>query len=145
MDPQQEPINSVIIRLRERGYRLTPQRMTVLKTLIGSQEHLSVEEIYERIRIDYPMTGLATIYKTVALLKEMGVISELNLSGSNTRYDGSNNGPHPHFVCDVCHAIIDLDNGILKDLAETVAERSGYQIVKTRLDFFGTCPNCQSG
>jgi Fur family peroxide stress response transcriptional regulator len=119
--------------------------MAVLKTLIGSKEHLSVEDIHERIQADYPMTGLATVYKTVALLKEMGEITELNIGNDYARYDGSDEIPHPHFVCMECKLIIDLEHDILGSLPEEIAEKTGYKIVNTRLDFYGVCPKCQSG
>ena len=70
-DPEAR-LDELTTGLRERGNRLTPQRMTVLKVLTASEEHPSVEQIYERVKVDFPMTSLATIYKTVTLLKEMG-------------------------------------------------------------------------
>ena len=63
-------LNQMIIKLRKQGFRLTPQRLAILKILASSEEHLSVEKIYERVKTDYPVTSLATIYKTVAVLKD---------------------------------------------------------------------------
>ena len=100
-----EQVESIVVQLRDRGMRLTPQRLAVLKTIIGNKEHLNADEIYERVRGDYPMIGLATIYKTVTMLKEMGAISELNFSHHSARYDGSGAPPHPHFVCNYCNQI----------------------------------------
>ena len=75
-DPEAR-LDEMITRLKERGHRLTPQRMAVLKILAVSEGHPSVEQIYERVKVDFPMTSLATVYKTVALLKEMGEVLEL--------------------------------------------------------------------
>jgi Fur family peroxide stress response transcriptional regulator len=144
MDMQQERINNLVTSLREKGYRLTPQRMAVLKIVIGNQEHLSAEEIYARARVDYPMMGLATVYKTIAMLKDMGEIVALNFHNQGSRYDGSGQEPHPHFICNGCHAIIDLDNVPIDDLSVKIAAKTGYHITDYRLDFFGLCPNCQS-
>jgi len=123
--------------------RITPQRVAVLKILIGNQEHLSTDDIYARVREDYPMIGLATVYKTVAMLKDLGEISELNFSNDSARYDGSGKLPHPHFVCNRCNAITDLDENILENLSKNIAQKTGCQITNYRLDFFGICLNCQ--
>jgi Fur family peroxide stress response transcriptional regulator len=144
-------INHLVARLRERGLRLTPQRMAVLKTLIGNKKHLSAEEIFEQVRVDYPMIGLATVYKTVSMLKEMGEITELNFGNQGARYDGSGETSHPHLVCTHCNCVLDVDDIIdleptlLETLQNKVREKSGYKIINYRLDFFGICPNCQSG
>jgi Fur family peroxide stress response transcriptional regulator len=65
-------LDELIVRLREQRHRLTPQRMAVLRILAVSEGHPSVEQIYQRVKADFPMTSLATVYKTVTLLKEMG-------------------------------------------------------------------------
>lgn len=144
MQNQQHRIDDLVAKLRQSGLRLTPQRMAVLKTIIGSQEHLSAEEIYARVRVDYPMIGLATIYKTIAVLKDMGEIIALNFDNQGSRYDTSGQDPHPHFICNRCHAIIDLDNESLENLSAKIAASTGFHITDYRLDFFGLCQNCQS-
>lgn len=144
MCTQQKQVDELIIRLRERGLRMTPQRMAVLKTLIGSKEHLSAEEIFEHVRVDFPMIGLATVYKTISMLKEMGEINELVFSNAGARYDGSGEAPHPHFICNQCNRIYDIEDSVLENLPVNIAEKTGYEITNYRLDFFGLCPNCQS-
>jgi Fur family peroxide stress response transcriptional regulator len=136
-------IDQIVVRLRENGMRVTPQRVAVLKTLIGNNEHLSAEAIYERIRADHPMIGLATVYKTVSMLKEMGEITELNFDKGCALYDGSGTTPHPHFICTQCNTIIDIVDKDLESLPGDVALKTGFQIINYRLDFFGVCPNCQ--
>jgi len=138
----QARLEKAIARLREQGHRLTPQRMAVLRVLLENAEHLSAEQIYERVRADFPMTSLATIYKTVAMLKKMGEIAELRFSDDSNRYD-SRLHPHPHLICIKCKKIIDMDIANLAALAEQVARQTDYQIVNSRLDFFGICPQCR--
>ncbi len=144
METQKQRIDDLVAKLRKRGLRLTPQRLAVLQTVIGSQEHLSAEEIYERVRVDYPMIGLATVYKTIAVLKDMGEIVVLNFDNQSTRYDGSGQDHHSHFICKNCHAIIDLENEDLEKLSAKIATKTGFQITDYRLDFFGVCLKCQS-
>jgi Fur family peroxide stress response transcriptional regulator len=138
-----QKIDEIVVRLRECGMRVTPQRMAVLNTLIGNKEHLSAEAIYDRVRVDYPMIGLATVYKTVSMLKEMGEITELNFDNDCALYDGSGESPHPHFICTQCGSIIDIDDADLEALPSEVAQKIGYEISNYRLDFFGICPNCR--
>ena len=136
-------LDEVVSRLREDGHRLTPQRMAVIKTLIGNREHLSAEQIYQRVRIDFPMTSLATVYKTVTVLREMGEIQEISLDGEGKHFDGGSPDAHPHLICTVCKRIEDIDVSGLSDLPAEVARRTGYRIQRHRLDFFGVCPLCQ--
>ncbi|MBC8447604.1 MAG: transcriptional repressor [Chloroflexi bacterium] len=143
MTASQARLDELISRLRERGYRLTPQRMAVLKVLARSEGHPSVEQIYEQVKVDFPMTSLATIYKTVTLLREMGEVLELGFSDDSNRYDGNKPYPHPHLICIKCRNIMDPEIGTLSELPLEVAERTGYRIVNHRLDFFGICPQCQ--
>jgi len=132
-----------IARLKERGYRLTPQRKAVLRVLAESERHPSVEQIYARVKKDFPMTSLATVYKTVTLLKDMGEVLELGFSDGSNRYDGNKPYPHPHLICIQCKRILDPDINALSDLPREVAESTGYRVVSHRLDFFGVCPDCQ--
>jgi Fur family peroxide stress response transcriptional regulator len=133
-----------IRKLRECGCRLTPQRRAVLKILIEDRDHPSVEQIYDQVKQGFPMTSLATVYKTVALLKEMGEVREIEFGQGRNRYDGYDPSLHPHLICVECKRIVDLDLPALSELVETVAQQKGYQILRHRFDFFGICPQCQA-
>jgi len=141
-DPQAR-LDEMITRLKERGHRLTPQRMAVLKILTANEGHPSVEQIYECVKVEFPMTSLATIYKTVTLLKEMGEVLELGFSDGSNRYDGIRPDSHPHLICTKCKNIVDLQVATLSGLPQEIAQSTGYQMVSHRLDFFGICPQCQ--
>jgi Fur family peroxide stress response transcriptional regulator len=143
MVESQVRLEGIVARLREQGYRLTPQRMAVLRVLVNDEAHPSVEQIYERVKVDFPMTSLATIYKTVSVLKEMGEVLELGFGEGCNRYDGNKPYPHPHLICVECKSVSDLDMDILGELPQAVAQRTGYRIVNYRFDFFGVCPACQ--
>jgi Fur family peroxide stress response transcriptional regulator len=136
-------LDEMITKLKERGHRLTPQRMAVLKILAASEGHPSVEQVYEHVKVDFPMTSLATIYKTVTLLKEMGEVLELGFSDDSNRYDGNKPYPHPHLICTECRNILDPEVVSLGELRQEVARSTGYRIMSHRLDFFGVCPQCQ--
>ncbi len=142
MEPQAR-LNDLVARLKDRGCPMTPQRMAVIRALVTSRDHPSVEQLYAQVKADFPMTSLATIYKTLTLLKEMGEVLEISLGDGTNRYDGAVPGPHPHLICVRCRRIADLVGPALSRLPTRAAERSGYQVLGYRLDFFGVCPQCQ--
>jgi Fur family peroxide stress response transcriptional regulator len=137
-------LQSLVAKIRERGGRLTPQRVAVLRVLVTSDGHPSVEQIHEQIKADFPTTSLATIYKTVTLLKEMGEVLELGFADGSNRYDGNNPHPHPHLVCTQCGEIRDLDVPALGKLLNQVSQDVGYEIVGHRFDLYGICSRCQA-
>jgi len=150
MDQTEKRIKDLVGRLRECGFRLTPQRMAIIDTVIGNKEHLSVDEIYERVHADFPMIGLATVYKSISMLKDMGEINELNFLNDSARFDGSGGTPHPHIICTQCKTVLDI-NGYLeirgqpiKNLPKEIGDKTGFEINNFRLDFFGICPTCQA-
>ncbi|MGD0006541.1 MAG: transcriptional repressor [Anaerolineaceae bacterium] len=134
---------ALVDKLKQHGHRITPQRAAILKVFTESQDHPSVEQVYEQIKADFPMTSLATIYKTVTLLKEEKEILELGFANESSRYDGNKPYPHPHLICVRCHRIIDPEIELFNELPQELAQKYGYQIVNQRVDFFGICPECQ--
>ena len=139
----QSRIDTMLAKLKSRDFRITPQRYAVLRILAASEEHPSVAEIYESVRVEFPTTSLATVYKTVSLLKEIGEVLELGFHDGNNRYDGNRPFPHPHVICTQCRKIMDPELVSLDSLSEEMSRMTGYRIISHRLDFFGMCPDCQ--
>jgi Fur family peroxide stress response transcriptional regulator len=135
-------LDDLLQRLRAQGCRVTPQRMAVLRILLTNQEHLTVEEIFARVRTDYPMTSLGTIYNTVNLLKEMGEVLEIGMGHGSNHYDGYHPEPHPHLICVKCNIIQDADIPNLEALSQNILRATGFQVLNHRFDFFGICPQC---
>jgi len=133
----------MLAKLRERDFRITPQRMAVVKILASGKGHPSVESIYEKVRKDFPTISVATVYKTVTLLKELNEVLELGFPRGSNRYDGSKPYPHPHLICTECRKIVDPDLASLTDMTKELISDTGFHIVSHRLDFFGICPDCQ--
>jgi Fur family peroxide stress response transcriptional regulator len=141
--PAQQRLDQMLSKLRDHDFRITPQRLAVLKVLAASDGHPSVERIYDTVRAQFPTTSIATIYKTVALLKQENELIEISFPDGSNRYDGNKPYPHPHLICTRCKKIIDPDLSSLEDLAKEVAQETGFQITNHRLDFFGICRECQ--
>ncbi len=137
-------LNQMLSKLKAHNFRLTPQRMAVLKVLAVSEGHPTVERIYETVRAEFPTTSIATIYKTVNLLKQLNEVLELGFPDGSNRYDGNKPYPHPHVICTQCQKIIDPNLGSLQDLTNEIIKETGFQILTHRVDFFGTCRDCQS-
>jgi Fur family peroxide stress response transcriptional regulator len=139
----QSRLDQMLAKLKTRNFRITPQRLAILKILASSAGHPSVERIFEQVKENFATTSLATIYKTVLLLKQLNEVLELGFPDGSNRYDGNRPYPHPHIICIRCKRIMDPDLGSIPQLAAEAAQKTGYQIVDHRLDFFGICPKCQ--
>ncbi len=141
-DPQQR-FETIVQKMRENSHKLTPQRLAVARILACSEGHPSVEAIYERLRDDYPTMSLATVYRSVMLIKSLGEVLELGFPDGGNRYDGNKPYPHPHVICVNCKKIIDPELPSLQDLTREVTAASGFKILTHRMDFFGICGACQ--
>ena len=137
-------MHKMVETLRENQYRITPQRLAILKVLAESKGHPSVESIYAQVKPDFPTTSLATIYKNITVLKELDQVLELGFSDDSNRYDGNKPYDHPHVVCIHCKRILDPDVAALKDMTQELMRETGFKIIRHRLDFFGICPDCQA-
>jgi Fur family peroxide stress response transcriptional regulator len=139
----EDRVRRLVTALRAGRHRLTPQRLAVLRVLTENPGHPSVEQVYEEVRRQHPMISRATVYKTVETLKGMGEVLELEFSGTGNRYDGRRVEPHPHLICRGCGSIRDLElPGLMREATE-VAEKTGYELLGHRLDFYGLCPDCR--
>ena len=139
----EERLEQMVKRLKDNDHRITPQRYAVLKALSDSQDHPSAESIYEGLVAHYPTMSLATVYKTLKLLKQKGEVLELEFSELGNRYDGNKPYPHPHVICTECGKIVDPSTFDLKEITEKMMQETGFKIKSHRLDFYGLCLNCQ--
>ena len=135
--------DELISVLKERDYRLTPQRVELVRLIAASVGHPSVAQLYAQIKIQFPTMSQATVYKTLALLKEMDQVLEIDL-GDDRHYDGNRPNPHPHLICLQCKKIIDGEIEIDLPTIHKLEKSSGYTIVRTQINFYGFCPECRA-
>ena len=136
-------MEQMVSRLKNGEHRITPQRLAIFKVLANSVGHPSAEDIHSALVEHYPTMSLATVYKTLALLKQEGEVLELQFSDLGNRYDGNKPYPHPHVICTGCGDIVDPSFLDLDDITKKMTDDTGFKIVAHRLDFYGICPECQ--
>jgi Fur family peroxide stress response transcriptional regulator len=140
-DPEAR-FNEMLALLKERDFRLTPQRVELVRLIAVSEGHPSAAQLYAKIQEIFPTMSQATVYKTLALLKEMNQVLEIDLR-DDSHYDGNRPGAHPHLICTKCNQIVDgeleMDSSMLKKLEDA----SGYQILRLQVTFYGLCPDCK--
>ena len=134
--------DELITALKERDFRLTPQRVGLVRLIASSEGHPTAAQLYARIKRQYPTMSQATVYKTLALLKELGQVLEIDLR-DDSHYDGNRPQPHPHLICMKCNKIVDgeisLDQGSIRKMEKV----SGYTILRPQISLFGLCPDCK--
>jgi len=129
--------------LQAKGYRLTPQRMMVVEALHRVDEHISADEIYTQVLANYPYANISTVYRTLELLKELGLVTEIALRDGRVRYHPAEKGHHHHLVCHKCGKTIDLPESSLLSLEETLFHDYQFKADLKHLAMFGLCADCQ--
>jgi Fe2+ or Zn2+ uptake regulation protein len=128
--------------LRQQGYRLTPQRLAVLRILRESDGHLSPMEIYQRAIEDVPGITEPTVYRSLNFLVEHGLVLASHSGGSRVAYEFAEHD-HIHLTCRHCAASLEIDPGQLAVLYQNLSSQTGFAIDRTHMTLFGLCPDCQ--
>ncbi|MFC2012011.1 Fur family transcriptional regulator [Chloroflexota bacterium] len=134
--------HDMVSELSEQGYRLTPQRMMIISAVERSDYHISAEEIYSQVVTRYPNVNISTVYRTLELLKKLGLVTETDLGEGRVRYHPADKGHHHHLVCQECGAIIDLDESFLSPLKSSLLKEYKFSADLRHLAILGRCVNC---
>ncbi|MCL2475164.1 MAG: transcriptional repressor [Chloroflexi bacterium] len=134
--------NSYDQTLRQKGYRLTPQRAMVLEAIEHATSHISTEEIYTPIAKKYPNVNISTVYRTLELLTELSLVTATNMGDGTLRYHASGKGRHHHLICNKCGKIIDINEYDLQELKDSLLANYGFAAELKHVAFFGCCPAC---
>ena len=122
--------------LRRRGHRLTPQREMIVEAVAHAGRHLTAEEVFELVRERSNAVNIATVYRTLDLLTELGLFSRSDLHGGTTCYAAPQHGPHCHLVCRRCRTVIEallVQDGVSEKSARSVREKMNNNEIKTYL------------
>jgi len=137
----EERITSI---LRQRGYKLTPQRRAVLDVIAHNQGHLTPAALYDRVHQQYPGIGLVTIYRALGLLARLGLICEVHAGGNCRSY--LLRGPsehHHHLICSGCGTVVDFADCDLAQVTERISRKTGFEIDSHLVEFVGRCQDCR--
>ena len=122
--------------------RETRQREAILNVLRATDSHPTADWIYDEVRKTMPGLSKGTVYRNLKILQEAGEISELNLSGTVSRFEGRQKN-HYHFRCDGCGRVFDLDEPVNNELDNRVAQKTSFKVSCHQLEFRGLCIDCQ--
>ena len=136
--------HQIVGRLREWGVRVTPQRLAIAEAVLNSEDHPSVQQIFERVRDHFPSMTLATIYATLDVLEKSGLIQELPFP-QFSRYE-SNMDPHVNLVCIQCGNVIDsiVGQDAVVRLRDQISGQANFRVAWQRVDFHGWCRRCSA-
>jgi len=129
---------------RAAGRRLTSQRRLILEVLEKSEEHLDAERLYGQAKTHSPSISLATVYRTLAVLKEMGLVEEHRLGEEHSHYESVRRGPHYHFTCLKCGKVIEFDTPLVAQIEQTLNQQEGVRVTSAHLHLSGYCAHCQN-
>jgi len=134
-------LEALSLKLEARGYRVTPPRRAVLAAILQQQGHFTVDDLLHRCR----GAGRATVFRTIRLLTDLGVVCRVLLDDGSLHYRLSQRSQHHHhLVCMGCGKVQDLDDCAVSDLVRELSGSSGYEIEGHWLEFYGHCAACRS-
>jgi Fur family transcriptional regulator, ferric uptake regulator len=130
-------------RLREKGYRLTPQRELILGA-VEELGHATPDEVLAEVRTHSTAVNASTVYRTLEVLEELGLVRHAHLSDRAPTYHSTTEHEHFHLVCRNCHRVISVDPDVLTPLSSRLAADHGFSVDVGHLTVFGTCGECAS-
>ena len=131
----------LVSQLRERGMRVTPQRIVIHRELCGHSQHMTAEQVLARVSEVLPGTSLPTVYSTLELLEVLGLVRRVGTGNGAVVFD-SRVEPHAHTVCRRCGAMADLEGTAAPEDALSRAGATGFVPDHAQLVVWGLCPDC---
>jgi Fur family ferric uptake transcriptional regulator len=131
--------------MQRHGLRSTEQRRVVTELFFASDGHLSIEDLLEKVRVEEPGIGYATVYRTLKLLKDCGLAFERHFGDGVSRYEVAwEDEHHDHLICVECQKIVEFEDEEIERLQRAVAEKHGFKLVRHKLELYAECadPNC---
>ena len=142
---QRDELNLLLARyMSENGLKSTRQRSLIIDIFFGMSGHLSVEEVWSRVRQDDARVSVATVYRTMKLLAESGLAHARNFGDGQTRYEPAvGREHHDHLICTRCGTIIEFENDQIERMQDAVAKRHGFKVTSHKMELYGLCKSCQ--
>ena len=135
-------------KLSEGGYKMTPQRKEILQIFVEHEGHMRAEDVYKILRENDSDIGLATVYRSLDLLSELGILVQVDFGDGCARYELNNADPkihhHHHLICLKCKKVIEFEEDLLEVMEAYIEKKSGFQIKNHEVKFFGYCNDCKN-
>ncbi|MFQ5596358.1 MAG: Fur family transcriptional regulator [Anaerolineae bacterium] len=128
--------------LRQAGLRMTPQRLMVMDAVFHHDGHITAEDIHARVQTLYPYVDLSTVYRTLQVLKEQGIVAELQMSGGPTQYEALLDDSHHHAICRRCGAMLELEPETLEPIRQQLLIKHGFSAEFAHMAISGLCEAC---
>ncbi len=127
------------------GLKTSKQREVIVEVFFGTQRHVSIEELLDRVRLQHPHIGQATVYRTMKLLTQCGLAESRQFGDGHTRYEVRNaqEEHHDHLICTACGTIVEFVNTQIEALQARVAKSHGFMVSHHKMELYGLCPNCR--
>lgn len=130
--------------LADQNLKMTPQRRLILDTFIKHDDHLSSEDLYAKVKRRDKSIGQATVYRTLKLLNEAGIIEPLDFADGVTRYEMSyGTSHHDHLICERCGENIEIFDETIEDRQDELAKEHGFTLLRHKMYLYGICSNCR--
>lgn len=131
--------------LKKNSLKFTIQREVILETLYKSDEHLTPESLHHLIQENFPdlKTGIATVYRTLALLEESNMVTSLSFGAQGKKYELGAKEHHDHMICTSCGTITEFVDEEIEKRQDSIAEQLGFKISDHSMQIYGVCKNCQ--
>jgi Fur family ferric uptake transcriptional regulator len=129
--------------LRQSGYRLTPQRMLITSAVRHAGRHITAGEILEQVQASYPYVDISTVYRTLGVLKQLGLVAETALGGPEACFEWLEAHRHHHLICRRCGAVTSLDHVYMENLGAEIMADYGFRPDLDHFAIFGLCSACQ--
>ncbi len=134
--------HTLVQDFRGQGYRLTPQRDIILRAIHDAEGHFTAEQVYQQVSAHSPAVNLATVYRTLELLCQLGIVCEIDLGRTSREYELRHDRPHHHLVCTQCGATMAFPHDLIEPLAASLRDELGFKADLKHLSVFGLCRHC---
>ena len=131
--------------LKKNTLKFTSQREAILSTLYENPQHFTSENLYLLVKQKHPKLsiGIATIYRTLALLEENGLVSSISLGVQGKKFEIANKPHHDHLICESCGKIVEFENEQIEDLQHQIAKENDFVLTDHLMQLYGICAECQ--
>lgn len=137
------PGHDYLSTLRKRGYRITPQRELIIEAIARNPSHFTADEIHGEVQTRTRALNIATVYRTLELLVEEGLVSRSDFGQGVVIYAPEDHGPHIHLVCRHCDHVIDADISLALSMKKQLQDHYQFDLDLHHLAVFGLCSQCQ--